>query len=419
MADTDSLLRSLESQEQLLTAASQQIASALGGARDRQAAEAAVAAGEAAGGAPYDFGPYEGEDDEGEGADDDERSEGHQGADDDERNGDEDAAEDDERNGDEDEAEDGKSGKGRWSKHSDARLIHAVHEEQAALATIAQGKSRPQLDAGENPWDVIARRWNDRRWRVAPDAGVHASLGRRARHQPDPALGRCGRRHAAELKDKFKALKAAFVRIQAGVTKSGSYDDHVEHALQPYADSDNKTKQHPLGTIYAYLYAVRFDIVKLCQKMLDLDLQMEHGLPGGSRPLGQAKPSRTSKTPKRRDPPNRKHQSEEHESDYEDHHLEDVMSQSVAAIQAIQKSFSPQADDPNPGNKAAEERAKKKQKLEAWKAKQDVASQERDYVLRVANSADVSHELKGRAEEKIGCLMDRVDFAKAPSPLSD
>ena len=48
---------------------------------------------------------------------------------------------------------------GKWSKHSSARLIHAIHENQSALATIAVGKSRPQVDAGDNFWDVVGITW--------------------------------------------------------------------------------------------------------------------------------------------------------------------------------------------------------------------------------------------------------------------
>ena len=100
--------------------------------------------------------------------------------------------------------------KGQWSKHSSARLAHALDECQAALATVAHGQSRPQLDAGENPYDQLAAKWNDQDWKPEQDAHVLASLGRR--HCPDPRKGICGPRAAAEIKSKLHELKADFAR---------------------------------------------------------------------------------------------------------------------------------------------------------------------------------------------------------------
>ena len=102
-------------------------------------------------------------------------------------------------------------GKGKWSKHCSARLIHAVHDRQSALATIATGKSRSQIDAGENPWDTVAELWNNPEYKPETDTRIRDEIGG-GRHSPNPALGRCGRRSGPELKKKFAEMKASMTK---------------------------------------------------------------------------------------------------------------------------------------------------------------------------------------------------------------
>ena len=105
-----------------------------------------------------------------------------------------------------------KSGKaeGKWSKHSSARLIHAILKNQRALTTIATGKSRQQLDSGENPWDAVAKTWCDKNWKPEPDDKILQTFG--SRNCPLPANGLCGPRAGVDLKKKFASIKADMAR---------------------------------------------------------------------------------------------------------------------------------------------------------------------------------------------------------------
>ena len=101
-------------------------------------------------------------------------------------------------------------GKGKWSKHCSARLIHAVHDRQSALATIATGKSRSQIDAGENPWDTVAELWNNPEYKPETDRQIRDEIG--GRNSPNPAMGLCGARSGPELKKKFAEMKGNMAR---------------------------------------------------------------------------------------------------------------------------------------------------------------------------------------------------------------
>ena len=100
-----------------------------------------------------------------------------------------------------------------------------------------------------------------------------------------------------------------------------------------------------------------------------------------------------------------------------------VMDETVAAIKMIGKSLVPPQEKPKPVEvtsaevKAEAKRQKRQQKLEAWKAKQQAALEQREFCLKVAGNSNVSELLKGRAEMKIDSLLESDDFAKPPSPL--